>query len=54
MSKYDKQWVRNNLEVIIEHYKELEDELRAVRQSYEVELQRLNCEDAIEELDKVE
>jgi len=53
MSIYDKQWVRNNLEVIIAHYKELEDEMRAVRLSYEVELLRLNCEDAIEELDKL-
>ena len=31
----DEQWIVNNLEVIIEHYKDLEEEIRVVRQEYE-------------------
>jgi len=45
---------RNHLEVVVQYYKDLEDELRGIRQSYEVELRRLNCIDAIRELDNVE
>ena len=54
MSKDAKMWLRGNLEVIVNQYKELEDEIRAVRQSYEVELRRINCELAIMELDDLE
>jgi len=52
--KDDRRWMRNTLEVIINHYKELEEELQQVRNSYEVELLRLECEDAIRELTPLE
>ena len=31
----NEQWMVNTLEVIVNHYKELEDEIREVRQEYE-------------------
>lgn len=31
----DERWMINTLEVIVNHYKELEDEIREVRQEYE-------------------
>lgn len=47
MTEYDKRWLINNLEVIVNHYKELEDEIREVRQEYEGILRQLVYEEAI-------
>ena len=38
----DEQWMINTLEVIVNHYKELEDEVREVRQEYEEILRNHN------------
>jgi len=38
----DEKWMVNTLEVIINHYKELENEIREVRQEYEAILRSHN------------
>ena len=43
----DERWVINTLEVIVNHYKELEDEVREVRQEYEAILRNHILRDAV-------
>ena len=44
------QWMINTLEVIVNHYKELEDEIREVRQEYEEILRNHNLKKFMKEL----
>jgi len=44
------QWMVNTLEVIVNHYKELEDEIREVRQEYEEILRNHNLKKFMKEL----
>lgn len=43
----DRQWVVNTLEVIVNHYRELEKEIREVRIEHEVMLSKIKCEEFI-------
>lgn len=45
MAEFDRRWVVNTLEVIVEHYRDLEQEIREVRQEHEQTLSRLKIED---------
>lgn len=47
LSEYDARWLRCTLEVIIQHYKELEEEIRGVRQEYEGILRNIVLKDAV-------
>ena len=47
MAEYDKLWLINNLEVIVNHYRLLEEEIRGARQEHEAILRRLVQEEAI-------
>ena len=47
MAEFDRRWVVNTLEVIVEHYRDLEKEIREVRQEHEAILRRLVQEEAI-------
>jgi len=54
MSKYDVQALRNELEIIHQHFEDLETENREWKQYLAKILLEMNCEDAIKELTQLE
>ena len=54
MSKYDVQALRNELEIIHQHFEDLETENREWKQYVAKILLEMNCEDAIKELTQLE